>query len=1422
MSCYLIIYKIENATWVNLSSMKIKFTLFTLLLLLNSGMLFSQVAINIDGSNPNNSAMLDVKSNNKGLLPPRMTHVEMNAIPNPADGLIVYCTDCSEDGKGVLSIFRDGNWYVLNIICLSPLSPIIVTNVPSAAGVVWDWKGVPYATGYKWNTSNDYGTATLMDTVTTKTETGLNCNTAYTRYVWAYNNCGNSLPMTITQTTLACSIPTLTTTVASSIASTSATSGGNITSDGGSEVTVRGVCWGTAPDPTTANSKTTDGTGNGTFRSNLTVLTENTDYYLRAYATNSSGTGYGNEITFKTLASSGPVTVTDIDGNVYKTITIGSQTWMAENLKTTKYRNGDPISNETGSWASLVTGAYSWYNNDVTNKVTYGGLYNWYAVADNRNIAPVGWHVATDDEWTTLTTFLGGENVAGGKLKETGMTNWLSPNTGATNSSGFTALPGGYRNYNNITFRSVGYYGHWWSSTANDAAGAWYRVLYYDFAYVGRNPTFKQGGVSVRCVRDITVMVPTLSTTVASAITSTTATTGGNISSDGGSAVTARGVCWGTTSNPTTANSKTTEGTGIGTFVSSFTGLIENTTYHVKAYATNSSGTGYGNEITFKTLAGSAPLTVTDIDGNVYNTVTIGTQTWMLENLKTTKYRNGEGIPNVTVNASWGALATGAYCWYNNDAPAYRAAYGALYNWYAVADSRNIAPVGWHVPTDAEWTTLTDYLGGESVAGGKLKEAGTTHWLTPNTGATNSSGFTALPGGYRSYGDGTFLDGGASVDGISVWWSCTAYNATDAWYRELDNRDADVDHNGINKRHGFSVRGVKDSPIAPTLSTTVISAIAPTTATSGGNITSDGGSTVTVRGVCWGTAPNPTTANSKTTDGTGVGSFASSLTGLTENTTYYVRAYATNSSGTAYGNEITFKTLGNSSGIIFNPELTYGTMTDNDANEYKTITIGTQTWMAENLKTTKYRNGDPISNVTANAAWAALTTDAYCWYNNDAPNKATYGGLYNWYAIADSRNIAPTGWHVPTDAEWTTLLTFLGGESVAGSKLKESGTGHWTSPNAGATNSSGFTGLPGGLRDKLTATFTQENTNGYWWSSTAFDATYLWGRCLRYNYALVDHYNGYIKQYGLSVRCIKDSPVAPTITTTVASAIASTTATSGGNITSDGGSAVTVRGVCWGTASNPTTTNSKTTDGTGVGSFASSLTGLTENTTYYVRAYATNSSGTGYGNEVTFKTLAGNVTVTDIDGNVYNTVTIGTQTWMVENLKTTKYRNGDLIPNVTVDAAWVALNTGAYCWYNNDAATYKTTYGAMYNWYAVADGRNIAPIGWHVPSDAEWTTLTTFLGGESVAGGKLKETGSAHWLTANTGASNSSGFTAIPGGLRAGGGSFYHIGYIGFWLSSSEYSNTDFWYRYMNSNVSDAFRSNYPKVLGYSVRCLRD
>jgi len=294
----------------------------------------------------------------------------------------------------------------------------------------------------------------------------------------------------------------------------------------------------------------------------------------------------------------------------------------------------------------------------------------------------------------------------------------------------------------------------------------------------------------------------------------------------------------------------------------------------------------------------------------------------------------------------------------------------------------------------------------------------------------------------------------------------------------------------------------------------------------------------------------------------------------------------------------------------------------------------------------------------------------------------------------------------------------------------------------------------------------------------------------------------------------------PELTTSEVTDIRATSATCGGTITSDGGSTVTARGVCWSTGQTPIVKNYKTNDGTGVGSFTSNIIGLESGTDYYVRAYATNSIGTGYGSTMSFSTLAVG-TVIDIDGNVYRTIKIGNQWWMAENLKVTHYCNGDAIPNVTDNSTWSNLTTGAYCNYDNDVNN-VTTYGRLYNWHAVNGSRNIAPTGWHVPTDAEWQTLVDYLGGESVAGGKMKEIGTKHWDGENIGATNESGFSALPGGARQGGGTFGVMGnHTDFW-TSTESSISDAWYRTLGRYYSGVSRMTNSKQNGCSVRCMRD
>ncbi|MBM3418132.1 MAG: DUF1566 domain-containing protein [Bacteroidetes bacterium] len=528
------------------------------------------------------------------------------------------------------------------------------------------------------------------------------------------------------------------------------------------------------------------------------------------------------------------------------------------------------------------------------------------------------------------------------------------------------------------------------------------------------------------------------------------------------------------------------------------------------------------------------PVSVEDIDGNQYEIVKIGSQYWFKSNLKVSKYRNRDTIPTWLSNSAWLNTNSGAYAIYDND-PVNDGLYGKLYNYYAVTDSRGLCPTGWHVPSDGDWNILVKYLDPDadtacsnreqsSIAGGALKSTAMKltrgGWNSPNEGATNSSGFTALPGGFR-WATGGF----SSMTGYGYWWSSSVSSGSDAWGRGLYSSKSVIVRSNVDRAFGFSVRCLKDT--LPTVTTTSVTGIKSTGATTGGNVTANGGASVTARGVAYGTAENPTTANSITSNGTGTGAFTSTLSGLTSSTLYYVRAYATNAVGTAFGNEVSFYTQ-TSNGFA-----SCGSVSDIDGNTYQTVQIGTQCWTQSNLKVGKYRNGNSIPTGLRNSAWKNTTSGAYTIYDNDPVNDGLYGKLYNYYAVTDSRGLCPTGWHVPTDAEWTTLENQLGGSSAAGGALKSTAIkptpGGWKSPNTGATNSSGFTALPGGLRFDampgglrlIYGNFVFMSSDGYWWSSTVRSGSFAWLRTLKHDGSAIDH-DFSDPPFGLSVRCCRD------------------------------------------------------------------------------------------------------------------------------------------------------------------------------------------------------------------------------------------------------------------------------------------------------------
>lgn len=1065
-------------------------------------------------------------------------------------------------------------------------------------------------------------------------------------------------------------------------------------------------------------------------------------------------------------------TITDVDGNTYKTVKIDNQTWMAENLRTTKYNDGNTISNVTDSaeWVNLSTPAYCWYNNDKDSlgKI-YGALYNWYTV-DTKKLCPSGWKVPTVEDWDQLIKFLGGDTIACNKLKETGSNHWPSPNSESTNESGFSAIPAGGKGYLGI-FNRVGKETYWWSSSLDVNSYALTRNIYNYENRVAKGGGHKDFGFSVRCLKDTAIQttLPVISTTAISDIFQSKATSGGNITSDGDAAISAKGICWSTSPSPTTANSKTIDGTGTGSFTSSITGLSASTKYYVRAYATNSAGTAYGNEVSFTTLAATSDTinltsglvayypfngNVNDKSGNGNNGTEYSSAQYITgkeslahkftNDITNTNYDYLK-VPN-TINSEysisfWSQISDSSR--YNsflylgstndwvkcdlwvfmnaggkigviqdkNDLRSSDYSHEQLVNGNLNANYDNSPILHSNIPYNIIVTysksILKIYINGDLSA------------TYDNVSAINSSADSIIIGvtpristpplfNYQLDGwldDLRLYNRTLSAEEVKALYQETSVNLNSGLvaYYPFNGNAYDESGSGRNGvAYGASLTSDKDGKAN--------SAYSFNGTTNYINLPSSGLNMNTYSYSAWFKCNElPTTGYPMAILGIGSvggdqyityakvngilqlqygsyggGSCVDTII-LKPDTWYHVvctfndeklqmflNDTLVSSSNTiglpSYGPKSLTATIGSRAEqqnpfngsidevriynrVLNNDEVNalYGsspTITDADDNSYKTVTIGSQTWMAENLKTTKYNDGSAIPNVTDNIAWSNLTTPAYCWYNNDKDSLGKiYGVLYNWYTV-DTKKLCPTGWHVPTISELTTMEIYLQnndynydgtldtdedwqtnnkiGKSLASLTNWNASTEEGAVGNADYLtyrNKSGFTAFPGGMRYDYGSFYHIGNLAG-WWSSSDDDYGNAWGHHIVFNSSSVyEYYNS--KKAGFSVRCLKDTTIQatlPVIATTSISNITQTSAISGGNISSDGGATISARGICWSTTPAPTTANNKTSDGTGTGSFTSSITALSASTKYYVRAYATNSAGTAYGNEVSFST----------------------------------------------------------------------------------------------------------------------------------------------------------------------------------------------------------
>ncbi len=1270
----------------------------------------------------------------------------------------------------------------------------------------------------------------------------------------------------------------------------------------------------------------------------------------------------------------GEVTTTpvkDIDGNTYKTVSIGNQVWMAENLKTTRFRNGAVISTDIADTSLANVSVYDFnlvdgIDTEADMVTAYGRLYNWKAIANSQGLCPVGWALPTNNDWVELIDYLKGDTVAGGLMKSRRVEGvnqhprWNLPNTQANNISGFTGLPGGYLWPDAVasSYSNLGLNGYWWSQTESDPYMGYVVSLAYNSKTVTGDPVDKRYLSSVRCIK-IDAKLSAVTTSEATDIQAASAFVGVTITDNGGSPILKSGVVWDTLSNPTIENNlgRYSSSPELTTFDALIEGLDPLKTYYAKAYATNKAGTTYGNEVVFTTIDFNRCGTVTDADGNEYQTILIGDQCWMDENLKTTKYFDGREIPNDPYQYN-----VGLYFAYD---PGYEV-YGLAYNGIA-ALSDSLCPIGWYMPTEDDFIALIDSIGGQDIAGEKLKSKGDNQlgdglWDWPNL-ATNASGFTALPGGTAYTGDGFYFE---NIGISGTWWSSTedetympkkgekpknteTKSGMNIKTLELYHSDPSANIYSMWPENGANVRCIWGQG-KPKLGETTVNDILINIVSVSASIISDGGdveSPITSRGFVVSTSPQPTVETntfifSEPIAGTGI--FSNTFTGLTKNTTYYVRAFATNANGTAYGKESLFKTYNE-------------TVSDIDGNVYYTTLIGDQHWMAADLRTTQYNTGTLIANITDPVTWSSTFEGAYVDYDQVAKSsKAQAGKLYNWYAVSDT--LCPIGWRVPFDIEWNILENYLG--ENAGGKLKSTDTAYWQAPNAMATNESGFTGYGTGYRS-FDGYYYDKGWTGYWWTSTLDQQSP--GNAF---YRSLTSYDSYINKSsnslnsGLSIRCIEDTGL-PIVSANSLDYVTKTEAYIASNVDYEGSSNVIEVGMVWDVNPLPTlVTNAGSSIGTPEGSyFGTELIELLANTKYYARAYATNGTGTAYSSDFVFTTASegiafegfesgafadvwiqgepgwviDNTTASEgvfsarssaindgqnakismtfftvagqgsfyfktssesgydfltfyvngeslnqwsgeldwqmfefsvsegfntftweysKDGSVlygsdcawidsiafpptqYASVVIGTQRWMTHNLSKTDYLNDEPIyyePHGSVPPP------GNYYSENPTPGTNAQNYGYAYSMGVANDIRGVCPTGWLVPSREDWLTLFDFLGGQPVAGGKLKTIemdvfpGDGNWSEPNTGATNESGFSAVPAGYRGSSGYFYglntgDVAAAYFW-SSTILADTANWAVNLTYNSAAAFdvtsfKPNFGVEDALSIRCLED
>jgi len=892
------------------------------------------------------------------------------------------------------------------------------------------------------------------------------------------------------------------------------------TGTGGNEILQHGYCWSTGQKPTIEDNKIELGSLNnsGNIQTTIDSLTNNTNYYIRFFLAYYGGILYGDEVSIKTLKTGIPLVLTsEVSDVTLYTAVCGGTVLVDSGLFVSvrgicwdtinefniddclnKTINGDSLGVFISNITELEEGKDYFVKSYATNEkgTGYGDIKTFSTIP--LSVPEV--QTSNISEITTISAVGGGEviNNGNGTITARGICWSTSDNVSLENNIGFT------ENGTEI--------GSFISNLTDLTDGTIYYVIAYAINEKGT------GYGEVKSFQTIAIGAPTVITFDVANITTISAQCGGNVTNSGNGTVTARGVCWNTTGNPTLDNclNNTENGIGLGVFNSSLTGLTEGTTFYVSAFATNEINTSYGDVKTFNTIAITIPdVTTFEVTNITYNSADCG--------------------GNVTSNGNGTVISRGV-CWNTTGDPTL----SNCINY--TTDGSGTGNFTSNIEALQENTIyyVTAYATNEKgTAYGLIKQFTTNSTTLPlviTADVINITLSSAECGGnVTSNGNGTVSAKGVcwNTTGNPTLDNCADYTTDGTGMGSYVSYLTDLDENTLYYVTAYATneKGTAYGHIEtfttleitmPTVITKNVTNITSNSAQCGGDVTSNGNGTVNVRGVCWNTTGNPTLENCDdyTSDGSGLGSYISYLTGLAANTEYFVIAYATNEEGTAYGNIKIFTTL---QSFTCGDQITYS------GQVYNTVLIGTQCWMKENLNIGTRIDG--INEQTNNSI-----IEKYC-YGDDELYCDEYGGLYQWNEMmqyvtdTSTRGICPVGWHIPTDFEWKVLEGTVDSQYDVGDPewdssgwrgfdagLNLKSTFGWSSSGNG-TDIYNFTALPAG--NHASGGFCCLGLWGIFWTSVEYTSSTKIYRLFEYNKDQVYRSNiGDI--YGYSVRCIKN------------------------------------------------------------------------------------------------------------------------------------------------------------------------------------------------------------------------------------------------------------------------------------------------------------